>query len=172
MKKLVLALSAVAAFTGSALAADLPARTYTKAPMMAPVYNWTGFYIFGGAGGGLWDADSNVQSTGVVDRGDRRGGLGVGAGPEVSRNGRSSESRQRGQSEQCLFHIQSLSAEASNLIALTMREHPIPKTQCGDYTQFSPKSCCGGSTPSYKRTMEKYPNNGQFSAPTGLNGRK
>jgi outer membrane immunogenic protein len=74
MKKLVIALSAVAAFTGSALAADLPARTYSKAPMMAPVYNWTGFYIFGGAGGGLWDADSNVQSTGVV-------GAGGGAGP-------------------------------------------------------------------------------------------
>ena len=32
MKKLVLALTAVAAFTGSAFAADLPARTYTKAP--------------------------------------------------------------------------------------------------------------------------------------------
>src|SRR3984893_8634713 len=60
MKKLVLALSAVAAFTGSALAADLPARTYSKAPMMAPIYNWTGFYIFGGAGGGLWAADSKV----------------------------------------------------------------------------------------------------------------
>ena len=59
MKKLVLALTAVAAFTGSALAADLPARTYTKAPMMPePVYNWTGFYIFGGAGGGVWDADN------------------------------------------------------------------------------------------------------------------
>jgi outer membrane immunogenic protein len=59
MKKLVLALTAVAAFTGSALAADLPARTYTKAPMMAdPVYNWTGFYVFGGAGGGLWSADT------------------------------------------------------------------------------------------------------------------
>src|SRR6201986_1551604 len=59
MKKLVLALTAVAAFTGSALAADLPARTYTKAPMMPePVYNWTGFYIFGGGGGGVWDADS------------------------------------------------------------------------------------------------------------------
>jgi outer membrane immunogenic protein len=59
MKKLVLALTAVAAFTGSALAADLPARTYTKAPVMPePVYNWTGFYIFGGAGGGVWDADS------------------------------------------------------------------------------------------------------------------
>lgn len=59
MKKLVLALTAVAAFTGSAVAADLPARTYTKAPVMPePVYNWTGFYIFGGAGGGVWDADS------------------------------------------------------------------------------------------------------------------
>jgi outer membrane immunogenic protein len=88
MKKLVLALSAVAAFTGSALAADLPARTYTKAPMMAPAYSWTGFYIFGGAGGGLWDADSNVQTTAApitaLTRDQRLGGDGwfgtVGAG--------------------------------------------------------------------------------------------
>jgi outer membrane immunogenic protein len=64
MKKL-LALSAVAAFSGSAMAADLP--RYSKAPApVAPAYNWTGFYVFGGAGGGLWAADSNVQSTGVV----------------------------------------------------------------------------------------------------------
>jgi outer membrane immunogenic protein len=84
MKKLVLALSAVAAFTGSALAADLPARTYSKAPMMAPVYNWTGFYIFGGAGGGLWDADSNVKSTGVVGA---AGGFGP-AGTALSRDQR------------------------------------------------------------------------------------
>src|SRR5437868_10870410 len=61
MKKLLLALVATAAFTGSASAADLAARPYTKAPVpMAPLYNWTGFYIFGGAGGGLWNADSNV----------------------------------------------------------------------------------------------------------------
>jgi outer membrane immunogenic protein len=67
MKKLVLALTAVAAFTASASAADLGARPYTKAPVaVAPAYNWTGFYIFGGGGGGLWNADSNVQSTGVV----------------------------------------------------------------------------------------------------------
>src|ERR1700682_645486 len=60
MKKLVLALTAVAAFTGSASAADLAARPYTKAPApVAPAYSWTGFYIFGGGGGGLWDADSN-----------------------------------------------------------------------------------------------------------------
>ncbi len=59
MKKLVLALAAAAAFTGSALAADLPA----KAPMIqapAPVYNWTGFYLFGGFGYGLWAADTTT----------------------------------------------------------------------------------------------------------------
>lgn len=66
MKKILLALTAVAAMTGSASAADLGARPYVKAPMPAPVANWTGFYIFGGGGGGLWNADSNVNSTGVV----------------------------------------------------------------------------------------------------------
>ena len=62
MKKLVLALTAIAAFSGSALAADLPA----KAPMYQPpepVYNWTGFYLFGGAGGGVWDANTQVIQT-------------------------------------------------------------------------------------------------------------
>src|SRR5882757_7955421 len=87
MKKLLRALSAVAAFTGSASAADLAARPYTKAPMMAPVYNWTGFYIFGGGGGGLFSADSNVNTSpgGVgITRDQRLGGDGwfgtVGAG--------------------------------------------------------------------------------------------
>ena len=61
MKKLAIALIATAAFTGSAVAADLPARTYTKAPMMAPAPpSWTGFYIFGGGGGGIFDADSQA----------------------------------------------------------------------------------------------------------------
>ncbi len=64
MKKLVLALTAVAAFSGSALAADLPARNYSKAPAyVAPAPSWTGFYIFGGAGGGLWNADNGTVST-------------------------------------------------------------------------------------------------------------
>ena len=64
MKKLVLALAATVAFGGSAMAADLGARPYTKAPApvaMAP--SWTGFYIFGGAGGGLWAADQHVVDT-------------------------------------------------------------------------------------------------------------
>ena len=63
MKKFALALTALAAFAGSAVAADLPARTYTKAPMeVAPTWSWTGFYIFGGAGGGVWDANTGVSS--------------------------------------------------------------------------------------------------------------
>ena len=37
MKKLVIALTALAAFTGSASAADLAARPYTKAPAAVPV---------------------------------------------------------------------------------------------------------------------------------------
>src|SRR4029077_19340617 len=61
MKKILLALTVVAALTGSANAADLAARPYTKAPPpIAPVYNWTGFYIFGGGGGGLYSADTSV----------------------------------------------------------------------------------------------------------------
>jgi outer membrane immunogenic protein len=65
MKKVLLALTALAALTGSASAADLGARPYAKAPMVAPAPNWTGFYIFGGAGGGVWDADSHTNFLGV-----------------------------------------------------------------------------------------------------------
>jgi outer membrane immunogenic protein len=63
MKKIVFALTAVAAFTGSAFAADLPARTYSKAPVMVAAPSWTGFYIFGGIGGGIWDANNNIKDT-------------------------------------------------------------------------------------------------------------
>jgi outer membrane immunogenic protein len=63
MKKILLALTAVAALTGSAYAADLPARTYTKAPPPMAALSWTGFYIFGGGGGGIWDADSHAQTS-------------------------------------------------------------------------------------------------------------
>ena len=64
MKKLILALTAFAAFSGSALAADLPARTYSKAPpVIEPAPSWTGFYFFGGAGGGVWDANTQVVNT-------------------------------------------------------------------------------------------------------------
>jgi outer membrane immunogenic protein len=80
MKKLLLALTAAAAISGSANAADLAAQPYTKAPPpMAPIYNWTGFYIFGGGGGGLWSADTTTQITGTavpLSINQRQGGSG------------------------------------------------------------------------------------------------
>jgi outer membrane immunogenic protein len=44
----------IAGFAGAASAADLPARTYTKAPAMVPaIYDWSGVYIgINGGGGG------------------------------------------------------------------------------------------------------------------------
>jgi outer membrane immunogenic protein len=63
MKKLVLALTALAAFTGSAVAADLPARTYSKAPApVVAVASWTGLWISGGFGYGLMDIDHSVTN--------------------------------------------------------------------------------------------------------------
>src|SRR5258706_15010600 len=86
MKKLAIAFAAIAAFTAPALAADMPVRAPVYQPP-APVYNWTGFWISGGGGGGLWNADSNVVAfpSGLgLTRDQRLGGSGwfgtVGAG--------------------------------------------------------------------------------------------
>jgi outer membrane immunogenic protein len=66
MKKVLLALTAVAAFSGSAFAADL-APHYTKAPPpMAVAPSWTGFYIFGGVGGGLWEGNNIVKNSATL----------------------------------------------------------------------------------------------------------
>jgi outer membrane immunogenic protein len=45
-------LVSIVAFAGAASAADLPAKVYTKAPPIAPIYNWTGIYVGIDAGGG------------------------------------------------------------------------------------------------------------------------
>ena len=64
MKKYLLALAALATCAGSAFAADLPARTYTKAPAaVAPVATWTGCYVGGGVGYGLWDQENTSFNT-------------------------------------------------------------------------------------------------------------
>src|SRR5437868_15254961 len=66
MKKIAIALTAVAAFTGSAVAADMAPRAYTKAPApVVAVANWTGCYVGGGGGYGLWNQDN----TGYLDTG-------------------------------------------------------------------------------------------------------
>jgi outer membrane immunogenic protein len=63
MKKFLLGLAALVALAAPASAADLAARPYAKAPapMIAAIYDWSGFYV--GANGGwgssrkCWDAE-------------------------------------------------------------------------------------------------------------------
>ena len=66
MKKILLGSAAFIAFAAPALAADLPARPYTKAPAYTAaeaIYNWTGFYIGGHIGGGF-PGDNSLQGNG------------------------------------------------------------------------------------------------------------
>jgi outer membrane immunogenic protein len=96
MKKTLAILATLAAFTGSAMAADLAPR-YSKAPEpVAVAPNWTGFYIFGGVGGGLWDANTSAFNTAtgtcLICINNKQGGDGwfgtVGAGYDWQFNGR------------------------------------------------------------------------------------
>ena len=76
MKKIALAAAVLALGTVSASAADLAARPYTKAPpMVAAVYDWTGFYI--GANGG-WGSSRNCWTNTAV------GGVPFAPAPKVA----------------------------------------------------------------------------------------
>ena len=93
MKKFLLSTAALMALgTASAVAADLPARTYTKAPapVYAPVYNWTGFYIgghIGAAFGGDDGFDTNIVGlTGTSRDAAFLGGGQIGADYQFSPN--------------------------------------------------------------------------------------
>lgn len=68
MKKFALALAATAAFVGQAVAADMAARMPVKAAPVVAVANWTGCYIGGGGGYGLFDIESQqvIAATGAV----------------------------------------------------------------------------------------------------------
>ncbi|WP_083587764.1 hypothetical protein [Bradyrhizobium erythrophlei] len=56
--KFLLGALALFGLTNVSLAADLPARTYTKAPVMpVEVFDWTGFYIGGFVAGAFGDRD-------------------------------------------------------------------------------------------------------------------
>ncbi|OKO78734.1 outer membrane protein [Bradyrhizobium sp. NAS96.2] len=78
MKKFLLGTVALAALAGPAFAADMPARTYTKAPppYTAPalVYNWTGFYIGGHVGGAFTDG-TNLMGSDARFMGGVQGGF-------------------------------------------------------------------------------------------------
>lgn len=79
MKKFLLATAALVALgSASAVAADLPARTYTKAPAyVAPVYNWTGFYVGAHIGAGFRD-NNNLNLPGFSSGGNSASFLGGG----------------------------------------------------------------------------------------------
>src|SRR5271154_272011 len=77
MKRLLLGAAALFALAAPAVAADIPARTYTKAPVYtAPeaVYNWTGFYI-GGHLGGAFAGDNSLEGNSGRFMGGVQGGF-------------------------------------------------------------------------------------------------
>jgi outer membrane immunogenic protein len=82
MKKNLMMGAAFAALTvAPALAADLPARTYTKAPVLEAPASWTGFYLGGNVGGGwntnFWDnLNSQLQTNFPLGGGNSNGLLG------------------------------------------------------------------------------------------------
>jgi outer membrane immunogenic protein len=64
-KGLAIAAGIAVAITGqAATAADLPARAYPAPVAVAPVYNWTGFYVGGGFGYGLYDVETSTFAPG------------------------------------------------------------------------------------------------------------
>jgi outer membrane immunogenic protein len=63
VKKLAIALTAIAAFTAPALAADMARAPVRAAAPVAYAPSWTGCYVGGGGGYGLW----NQENTGFID---------------------------------------------------------------------------------------------------------
>ena len=78
MKKFSLAAAAFVALTGSAIAADLPRKAPAAvAPAPLPVATWTGCYLTGGIGYGMWNQDNTTfDSGGPVDFEHTDGGRG------------------------------------------------------------------------------------------------
>lgn len=69
--------AAFLAFAAPAVAADIPPRPYTKAPVYTPpqvIYNWTGFYI-GGHLGGAFAGDTTFRGSDARFLGGVQGGF-------------------------------------------------------------------------------------------------
>ena len=81
MKKIVLVIAAVAAFSAPALSADMAARPYAKAPApIQAVASWTGLWISGGFGYGMAQYQHSENNIGapfaLVSTGQDAGGKG------------------------------------------------------------------------------------------------
>ena len=79
MKKFLLGTIGLVALgmAAPAVAADLPARPYTPPPMVAAIYDWSGFYI-GGNGG--WGQSRNCVDFGIFPDGCRESSGGLAGG--------------------------------------------------------------------------------------------
>ena len=71
MKRMFFAIAGLAAMMGTAAAADLPRpapQPYYKAPVVAPPFSWTGFYIGLNGGGAFgrstWDSTGSFNTSG------------------------------------------------------------------------------------------------------------
>jgi outer membrane immunogenic protein len=62
MKKLAIAITAVAAFTGSAIAADLPVKAVAAPMPVVRAMSWTGCYVGVGGGYGMYNQDLSGAS--------------------------------------------------------------------------------------------------------------
>ena len=85
MRKLTLSAAAVfASVAGSAIAADLPRKAPVVAPAPVPVATWTGCYLTGGVGYGMWNQDNQFHHPAALEAEHTDGGRGwlgrVGAG--------------------------------------------------------------------------------------------
>ncbi|MDO8401444.1 MAG: porin family protein [Bradyrhizobium sp.] len=80
MKRLVVALTAIAAFTAPALAADMAAKAPMRAAPVAYAPSWTGFWISGGFGYGMAQyqhSENNIAAPfALVSTGQDAGGKG------------------------------------------------------------------------------------------------
>jgi outer membrane immunogenic protein len=63
MKKTLIALAAIAAFTAPAGAADMAAKAPMRAAPVAYAPSWTGCYVGGGGGYGLWNQENTTFLT-------------------------------------------------------------------------------------------------------------
>ena len=76
MKKLAIAITAVAAFTGSAVAADMQVKAQPYAPPVVTAYNWTGCYVGAGGGYGMYNQDVSADIFGTGSGTTTLGGRG------------------------------------------------------------------------------------------------
>jgi outer membrane immunogenic protein len=80
MKKLLMAVTALAALSSAAVAADIPARApaYKAPAAVTPTYSWTGCYIGAGGGYGMWEQENQTVTVAgrPLDTVTRNGGRG------------------------------------------------------------------------------------------------